>query len=156
MNSTTRAEGSDLVISRPFAARPEPIWRALTEPRRLKEWFVPRPWRLVSADMDPQPGGGFLTQMIGPEGETEDASEGCILVAEPPRRLIWTDALSGGWRPNESPFMTAIVTLQPEGEATLLTRRVLHRNETERQRHEDMGFAQGWGTILEQLAGLVE
>lgn len=96
--------------------------------------------------------------MRGPEGESEDcgASEGCILVADAPHRLIWTDALSGGWRPNPQPFMTAILTLDPDGDGTVLTARVLHASDAERARHEEMGFAQGWGAVLDQLAEVVE
>lgn len=158
MTATTTTEGADLVISRRFNAPPAAIWPALTDAETLKRWFVPRPWTIPRAEIDARPGGRFLTEMRGPEGESEDcgASEGCILVAEPPHRLIWTDALSGGWRPNAQSFMTAILTLDPDGDGTLLTARVLHASEAERARHEEMGFAQGWGAVLDQLAEVVE
>ena len=156
-NSFT-VEGNDLILRRRIAAPPQAIWHALTDAETLKRWFVPRPWQVTRAVVEPWPGGRFLTVMVGPEGEAEDCgeSEGCVLVAEAPHRLVWTDALAGGWRPNATPFMTAIMTLEPDGEGTIYTARALHRSPEERQRHEEMGFAEGWGTVIDQLAELVE
>lgn len=158
MKSTTRIEGNDLVITRRIAAAPEAIWSALTEAEKLKQWFVPKPWRITEAVIEPRPGGRFLTVMQGPNGETEDCgeTEGCVLAVEANRRIVWTDALGGGYRPNETPFMTAIITLEPDGAGTVYTARVLHRTEADRTRHEAMGFAEGWGTTIEQLAEMVE
>lgn len=158
-NSTTTIEGNDLVITRHIAAPAEAIWSALTDADKLKQWFVPKPWRITEAVIEPRPGGRFITVMVGPNGESEDCpggSEGCVLEAEPNRKIVWTDALSGGYRPNEAPFMTAIITLEPDGNGTIYTARALHRNEADRVRHEEMGFAEGWGTTIEQLAEMVE
>lgn len=162
MKSTTRVEGNDLVITRRIAAAPERIWDALTDAEQLRQWFAPRPWRITSAVVEPHPGGRFDIEMRGPEDQPEDCASdssagGCVIVAEAPRRIAWTDAMSGGYRPNATPFMTAIITLDPaEGDGTTYTARVLHRTPEDRQKHEEMGFAEGWGTCIEQLAELVE
>ncbi|AXC49646.1 polyketide cyclase [Paracoccus suum] len=158
MKSTTTVDGNDLIITRHIAASPERIWRALTDADELKEWFVPKPWRITKAVIEARPGGRFVTAMVGPNGENEEcgASEGCVLVAEPNRRIAWTDAMSGGYRPNEKPFMTAIITLEPSGGGTTYTARALHKDAADRDRHSEMGFAEGWGTCLEQLAERVE
>lgn len=161
MKSTTTVEGNDLIITRQIAASPEAIWDALTEADKLKQWFVPKPWRITRAAVEPWPGGRFITDMQGPDGEAEEcvgdsSAGGCVLEADAPRRFAWTDALSGGYRPNAQPFMTAIITLEPLDGGTVYTARVLHRTPEDRARHEEMGFAEGWGTIIEQLAELVE
>ena len=126
MNGTTRIEGSDLVISRRIAAAPEAIWTALTEAGTLRQWFAPRPWQVTRCLIEPRPGGRFELEMQGPDGQPEDCvAEGeadpgaCVLEAEAPRRLVWTDAMSGGYRPNEKPFMTAVITLEPDGDECL-------------------------------------
>lgn len=154
MTSTVTVEGHDLVITRLFDAPPHAVWTALTHAESLKRWFVPRPWTIPHAVIEPHPGGRFMTEMRGPEGQSEDCgpSEGCVLMADAPRRLVWTDALSGGFRPNAAPFMTADITLTPEGGGTRYTARILHADAAARQRHEEMGFAEGWGTVLDQLA----
>ena len=69
----------------------------------------------------------------------------------PNERLVWTDALLPGYRPSEKPFITAIVTLEPQGKATRYTAIALHRDAAERKRHEEMGFHEGWGKALDQL-----
>lgn len=158
MTSMTRVEGNDLIISRHIAAPAEAIWSALTDAEKLKQWFAPKPWRITDAVIEPRPGGRFRAIMVGPGGQAEDCgeSEGCVLEAVPNRRIVWTDALSGGYRPNAKPFMTAIITLEPQARGTLYTARVLHASEAERRQHEETGFAEGWGTTIEQLAELLE
>jgi uncharacterized protein YndB with AHSA1/START domain len=32
----------------------------------------------------------------------------------------------------------------------------MHKNDADRAMHEKMGFADGWGTVMEQLANLAE
>jgi hypothetical protein len=32
----------------------------------------------------------------------------------------------------------------------------MHKNRTDRDKHEEMGFHDGWGTVTAQLAALVE
>lgn len=158
MKSITTIEGNDLIITRQIAASPQAVWEALTTAEKLKQWFAPRPWQITEAVVEPRPGGRFLIGMIGPNGENEDcgASEGCVLEAQAPNRFAWTDAMAGGYRPNETPFMTAIVTLDAKDGGTQYTARVLHRTEADRVKHEEMGFAEGWGTVIEQLAEMVE
>ncbi|MFD1882977.1 SRPBCC family protein [Paracoccus pacificus] len=158
MKSKTTIEGNDLIITRHIAASPEVIWDALTNPEKLKIWFAPRPWKITDIVLEPHPGGRFQLTMVGPDGEGEgcDPNEGCVLLVEPNRRIAWTDALAGGFRPNAKPFMTAIITLEPKDGGTQYTARALHSNGEDRQRHEEMGFAEGWGTCIEQLVEMVE
>ena len=52
--------------------------------------------------------------------------------------------------------MTAIILMEADGEGTRYSARVLHKDEADRKRHEEMGFAEGWGQCLDQLAELVE
>lgn len=143
----------DLLLERRIAAAPALVWRCWTEPELLMQWFTPRPVETIEAAIDPVPGGRFYTRMRLPDGQ-EMGSEGCILLAEPARRLVFTDALSGGWRPNAQPFMTAILTIAPDGTGTAYTALVRHHDQAAKQKHEEMGFFDGWGTATEQLAAL--
>lgn len=48
--------------------------------------------------------------------------------------------------------MTAILTLEDAGEGkTKYTALARHRSAGDRQRHEEMGFHEGWGIVLDQL-----
>lgn len=141
----------DLVLERVVPVRPELVWRAWTEPEHLLKWFTPKPWETVACEIDLRPGGLFTTTMRSPEGETMPPSPGCFLEVVPHRRLVFTDALGPGYRPNPEPFMTAFILLAPEGAGTRYVAIAKHADASRRRQHEDMGFEHGWGTALDQL-----
>jgi uncharacterized protein YndB with AHSA1/START domain len=141
----------DLVLERVIDVPPELVWRAWTEPRHLKQWFTPRPWETIDCEIDLRPGGVFSTTMRSPDGEVMPASRGCYLEVAPNRTLVFTDALGPGYRPNPAPFMTAIITMEREGEGTRYRALVRHADEATREKHEGMGFFDGWGAALDQL-----
>jgi uncharacterized protein YndB with AHSA1/START domain len=140
----------DLVLERVVEVAPELVWKAWTEPEHLKKWFTPKPWTTPGCTIDLRPGGEFTTVMRSPEGE-EHTNVGCYLEIVDYRRLVFTDALGPGFRPKSSPFMTAIISLEPHGSGTKYTAAALHHNADIRKQHEEMGFAEGWATALDQL-----
>jgi uncharacterized protein YndB with AHSA1/START domain len=144
----------DLVLERVVDVRPELVWRAWTEPEHLKRWFTPAPWTTVDCRIDLRPGGIFSTTMRSPDGEVMPPSAGCYLEIVKERRLVWTDALGPGYRPSTTPFMTAIIMLEPNGAGTRYTAVAMHANRATRQRHEEMGFHNGWSAALDQLVAV--
>jgi uncharacterized protein YndB with AHSA1/START domain len=143
----------DLVLERVVDVPPETVWRAWTRPEHVKVWFAPRPWAVSECSIDLRPGGAFRTVIRSPEGE-EFPSVGCYLEVVENRKLVFTDALQPGYRPSDNPFFTAVVTLAPEGDGTRYVARAIHRDREGRERHEAMGFHQGWATALDQLVAL--
>jgi uncharacterized protein YndB with AHSA1/START domain len=87
-------------------------------------------------------------------GEAFPEKPGCVLVVEPQRRLVWTDALGPLFRPNMEAFMTADITMEGVSGGTQYRALVRHKNPEDRARHEAMGFLEGWGTCLTQLEAL--
>lgn len=140
----------DLVLERVVDVPPELVWEAWTTPEHLKEWFVPRPWSIADCTLDLRPGGVFRTVMRSPDGE-EFPNEGCYLEIVPGRRLVWTDTLGPGYRPTAEPFFTAVVSMEPEGDGTRYKAIAIHGSTETRARHEEMGFHDGWSTVLDQL-----
>ncbi len=144
----------DLVLDRVVDVPRELVWAAWTRPELVCKWFTPAPWKTVDCTIDLRPGGVFHTVMRSPEGK-DFPNFGCYLEVVPNERLVWTDALLPGYRPAEKPFMTGIITLSPAGKGTRYVATVLHRDEADRKRHEDMGFSTGWSTALDQLVALM-
>lgn len=155
----------DLVLERLLDAPRELVWRAWTDPEQLKAWWAPRPYETIECEMDLRPGGAFYTRMTGPDG-FDSPGTGCFLEVVPLRKIVWTNALEGEFRPTVPedcggfPF-TAIVTFEDNGDGRTRYRAVaMHRNTADRDTHEQMGFHDGWGTVagqLEQVAqGLAE
>ena len=151
----------DLVLERIVDVPRELVWAAWTKPEHIKKWFTPAPWTTVDCEIDLRPGGIFRTVMRSPEGQ-EFPNVGCYLEVIQNERLVWTDALAPGYRPSKGSscidglLFTAIVTLEPHGAGTKYTAIALHGDEEARRKHEEMGFHEGWGTVLDQLVAVVK
>jgi len=146
----------DLTISRVIKAPRPVIWSAWTDPASLEQWWVPAPAKCKVMEMDLRPGGSLVTQISDNGGAFVPHLRACFLAIDDLERIVFTDALVGGWRPAEQPFMTAIITLQDHPMGTEYVARAMHRNNADRNTHEEMGFYDGWGTVTEQLATLAE
>ena len=141
----------DLVISRLLKAPRAALWRAWTEPERLKEWWCPKPWVTEVRAFELRPGGAFHTFMSGPDGGTSD-NPGCFLEIVPGERIVSTSMLLGGWRP-ATPWMamTAVITFADEAGGTRYTATAMHPDAATRDRHAEMGFFEGWNLCIDQL-----
>lgn len=153
----------DLVLERVVDVPPSKVWAAWTRPEQLVHWFTPAPWKTTHCEIDLRPGGKFFTVMRSPEGQ-EFPNRGCYLEVVPDERLVWTSCLLPGWRPappatdascGEMPF-TALLLLEPVGQGTRYTAIALHPDRATRDRHEQMGFHDGWGTCLDQLVAFAK
>jgi uncharacterized protein YndB with AHSA1/START domain len=146
----------DLSISRIIKASPSAVWRAWTVPASFEQWWLPAPARCKVVDMDLRPGGSFVTLMSEDGGDFGPHFSGCFLALEENRRIVFTNALLGSWRPAEQPFMTGMITLADHPEGTDYTAYAMHKNDADRNMHAELGFYDGWGTVTEQLAKLAE
>lgn len=147
----------DLAFERVVDLSPEQIWQAWTTPAYLKQWFTPAPWKTIDCELDLRPGGLFRTVMQSPEGQ-EFPNEGCYLEVLPNQKLVWTNALEQGYRPAQTHssdkelfFFTACICLEAEGTGTRYKAKVMHSNEADCKKHENMGFHTGWNQALDQL-----
>lgn len=150
-------DATTLTIARHIKAPPATVWRAWREPDLLAKWWIPAPTQCQVVKLDLHPGGGFETRMRADDGPFQPHVNGCFLDIVPARRLVFTTVLTKGWQPFE-PFLavTAILTLTPQDGGTLYAAQVLHRSASDAAKHDAMGFQQGWGTAIAQLATLVE
>jgi uncharacterized protein YndB with AHSA1/START domain len=149
---------SELTISRLIAAPPSAVWAAWSIPAHLEKWWIPAPIACQVVTLDLRPGGGFVTRMRD-EGaaEFQPHVDGCFLEAIPEQRLVFTTVMTEGWQPTD-PWLaiTAIMTFEAKDGGTLYSARVLHKTPEDSAKHKEMGFYEGWGTAIGQLATLVE
>lgn len=148
----------DLTISRVIKAPRSAIWRAWADPACFEQWWVPAPGRCKVVEMQLRPGGAFVTRYSENGAEFTPHLNACFLAADESERIVFTDTLTGGWRPAEQPFMfmTAVITFKDHPQGTDYLARVMHKSEAGRKMHTEMGFHDGWGTVIAQLAKLVE
>lgn len=141
---------TDLSLTRYLKAPRSVLWECWTTPEHIKNFFVPRPHKIVSCEIDLRVGGKFNTVM-DVDGQQMD-NKGVYLEIVDQEKLVFTDAYSENWKPAPDPFMTAIVTFEDhEDGTTKYTAIARHRSTESKKTHEDMGFHDGWGTVVQQL-----
>lgn len=145
----------DLVLERDIDVPVELVWKAWTTPEHMKEWFVPKPWTIAHCEIDVRPGGTMSFTMRSPEGQ-EFPNNGCYLEVVENRRLVTTDTLMAGYRPSANPFFSAVIEMEPKGTGTRYRAIAIHGNADTRKKHEEMGFHDGWGTVLTQMVDYIK
>ena len=99
---------NDLKVTKVIKAPPYTVWKAWREPEHFVKWWASAPVRTVSNKHEFHAGGAFDTTMHLPDGTVMEGGEGCFLEVIENERIVFTDALQGGWRPNETAFFTAV------------------------------------------------
>jgi uncharacterized protein YndB with AHSA1/START domain len=151
--STPTLSDRELVLTRVIDAPPARVYEAWTA--RFQQWWGPHGMTTPFCEMELRAGGSFRTIMRAPDG-TEYPTRGVFLEVIPNERIAFTDAFDPGWNPNPDAFFTAVTTFEPlPGGRTRYTARALHWTAENRERHEKMGFHQGWGESVDRLVSLV-
>ncbi|WP_275293659.1 MULTISPECIES: SRPBCC domain-containing protein [unclassified Amycolatopsis] len=148
----------DLSLDRVIRAPRKRVWDAWTDPASLAQWWIPAPLRCRVEELDVRAGGAFVTRM-SEDGDTFVSHlDACFLVVEDYERIVFTNALDSSWRPaNPQPVaMTAEIVLRDHPDGTDYRVVVRHGDPAARERHADLGFADGWGTVTAQLARVAE
>jgi uncharacterized protein YndB with AHSA1/START domain len=156
MNST------DVLV--PLSERELFITRIIDAPRdrvfkiwatRLPDWWGPHGMTTPVCEMDLRPGGIFRTVMRAPDGK-EYPTRGVFLEVVVNERIVFTDAYDPVWTPRPDIFFTAITTFEVwPGNRTKFTARALHWTISDKEKHEQMGFHQGWGESVDRLVSVV-
>jgi uncharacterized protein YndB with AHSA1/START domain len=148
----------DLTLERLIRAPRAVVWQAWTDPALLARWWVPAPTVCRVDRLDVRPGGGFVTSMSDDGVEFAPHLDASFLVVDDLERIVFTNAIDSAWRPaNPAPVpMTAEITLSDHPDGTDYRVLVRHGDPAARARHADLGFADGWGSVTKQLAGVAE
>jgi uncharacterized protein YndB with AHSA1/START domain len=148
----------DLRLERIIRAPRTAVWGAWTDPASLATWWLPAPTRCRVERLHTVPGGAFVTSMSDDGIDFVPHLDACFLAVEEAERIVFTNAVDSRWRPAtpEPVSMTAEIMMHDHPDGTDYRVIVRHRDPAARTRHEELGFVDGWGTVTEQLAGLVE
>jgi len=159
MNDYTPDAELDLVLERTLPVAPEKVFAAWTTPELMLQWFTPAPWKTVACDLDVRPGGRCSTTMESPEGQ-QFPNVGCYLEVEQDRLLVFTSAMTEGFRPvvggdDDMPF-TGRIEIRPTADGGTHYRAIaIHADRDDAKRHAEMGFHDGWGAATDQLVALM-
>jgi uncharacterized protein YndB with AHSA1/START domain len=110
-----------VVVTRHFAAPPEAIWRAHTEPELIKKWMLgPDGWTMPVCICDPRPGGKIRFEWTNGQGGGFYLT-GESLEAVPYSRLVHVERMH---LPDPTPDNHVETTFEPDGTGTLMTMRM--------------------------------
>jgi uncharacterized protein YndB with AHSA1/START domain len=88
-----RNDSEDIVITRIFDAPREVVWKAWTEPERVKKWWGPKGFTTPFVKSDFRVGGKFLSCMRSEDGK-DYWSTGIYREIDPLNRIVSTDSFS--------------------------------------------------------------
>ena len=142
---------TELILSRMLKAPRHLIYACWTTPEHMVHWFMPKPHFVTDISIELRPGGRFDSTMHV-DGNAFP-SKGCVLDATQDRRFAFTDLMTADFQPVAEPDLgfTATIDLSDHEGGTLYRVTARHRNAADTQKHEEMGFTSGWGTVAEQL-----
>jgi uncharacterized protein YndB with AHSA1/START domain len=117
---TSQSSELSLDVDQLIDARPDTVFRLLTEPELYTRWFGPEGATISVEEMTLVLGGRLELRIIIPALDLEVGIEGFYEVIEPPHRLVHT------WRAMDEELVTTVsFEIEPQGTRTRL--RVNHR-----------------------------
>ncbi|SHI62923.1 SRPBCC domain-containing protein [Wenxinia saemankumensis] len=97
--TTTRVEEAEpaaLVVTRDFAAPPEKVWRAFTDPAILTRWMTGYPGWTMTCEMDVREGGAFRWTWEETETGSRFGFHGTYREVIPHGRIVNTETYDPG------------------------------------------------------------
>jgi uncharacterized protein YndB with AHSA1/START domain len=158
----------DFVITRTFDAPRDLVFKAWTEPERMKQWWGPCGFTSTTCNLDLRPGGSMHYCLRSPEGR-EMWGRFAFREITTPERLVYvgsfSDAQGGLTRHPMSPTwpleLLSTITLEEQDGKTKLTIRwgllpsaTAPERKTFNEGHSSM--QQGWTGTLDQLTAYLE
>lgn len=92
--TVTTPSDTEIQMTRVFDAPRELVFEAHSSAEHLRNWWGPRKYETVSAEVDFRPGGKWRIVHRGPEGD-EHAFRGEFREIVPPERIVWTFEYEG-------------------------------------------------------------
>jgi len=141
-----------VVVTRHFAAPPEAIWRAHTEPELIKKWMLgPDGWTMPVCICDPRPGGKIRFEWTNGQGGGFYLT-GESLEAVPYSRLVHVERMH---LPDPTPHNHVETTFEPDGTGTLMTMRMTLPNAQTRAAMLSTGMEHGMEASYIRLESLL-
>lgn len=158
-NETSQETNIDLsvpdtfTLDRVFQAPRELVWRALTKPEHLAEWYGPNGFRCETEALELRPGGEWKFAWVGPDG-ARMPSRIVFLEIDPPSRLVSEQAMSPTATAAEK--IRRVTTLREVEGGTRLTLNMIFASADAREAALKRGGTEGSRQILARLAAFLE
>ena len=119
---TLKTEGEKyVVVTRRFAASPEAVYRAHTDPKLVQQWMLgPEGWTMPVCQIDARPGGKIRYEWSDGKGNGFSLTGECLEL-EPYSRLVHVERMH---LPDPTPDNHIETQFEKDGTGTLMTMRM--------------------------------
>ena len=150
---TLQTEGdTHVVVTRHFAASPEAVYRAHTDPELIKKWLLgPDGWSMPVCVSEARPGGKIRYEWTNGKGRGFYQT-GEFLELEPFRRIVHVARMH---LPEPTPDNHTETTFEQDGDGTLMTLRMTLLDKTSRETMLASGMESGMETSYARLEGML-
>lgn len=154
---------SEIVITRILDSPRELVWKAWTDPERMKSWWGPKIFTAPVCELDLRVGGKYLNCMRAPDGK-DYWSTGVYREIAPLERIVCTDCFADekgnvvpathyGMSPDFPLEMLVTVTFEQQGSKTRLTLRHNGIPPGEDLRNARQGWSESFDKLAKALKG---
>jgi uncharacterized protein YndB with AHSA1/START domain len=145
----TLPSDTEIRFEREFDAPRHLVWKAMTEPELVKQWWGPRGTTLSVCDLDVRPGGAWRMVVKNDDG-TEHPFKGVYKEVTPMERVVWTFIYDVPPINEHESVETATLT-ELAGGRTKLTAISVHDSKESRDGHIEAGMEKGAAETYERL-----
>jgi uncharacterized protein YndB with AHSA1/START domain len=150
---TLKTEGdTHIVVTRHFAASPESVYRAHTEPEIIQKWLLgPEGWTMPVCINDARPGGKFRYEWINGKGHGFYVT-GEFVELQPFSRIVHVERM---YLPRPTPDNHVETTFEPDGSGTWMTLRMTLPDPETRAAMLATGMEHGMEASYVRLEGII-
>src|SRR5437899_7586486 len=134
-----------IVLTRLYDAPRELVWKAITDPRHVAQWYGGEGFSSPVCEMDVRPGGQWRHVMRAPNG-MEFPVNSVFIEVVPPERLVWTSGDPEAAAAAGKPLNVTTVTLEARGSQTHWVMEARFGSLADR----DMAVRMGFGNLVSQ------
>lgn len=151
---TLKTEGeTHVVVTRRFAASPEAVYRAHTDPALIQKWLLgPEGWTMPVCVNEAKPGGKIRYEWSNGKGQGFYLT-GEYLELDPFRRIVHVERM---FLPDPTPDNHIETKFDADGEGTLMTMRMTLPDAQTRKAMLASGMEQGMETSYVRLEGIMQ
>lgn len=150
---TMKTEGdTHLVVTRRFAASPEAVYRAHTDPNLIQKWLLgPEGWTMPICINEAIPGGTIRYEWANGKGQGFFLT-GKYLEVDPHSRIVHVERMH---LPDPTPDNHVETTFEAEGDGTLMRVRMTLPDPQTRAAMVATGMEQGMEASYERLEAMI-
>jgi uncharacterized protein YndB with AHSA1/START domain len=152
----TTPSDTEVQMTREFDAPRPMVWKAMTKPEYIKRWCYGFPgWSLSRCEDDQRPGGQFVWEWTGPNGEFMQI-HGENIEFVPPERGVRTETfVMGGMDCPPMGTQTVTMTLKDLGDRTHLTIHLAYDSKEARDGAIASGMDDGMNMSYDRLDAIL-